>query len=126
MYDEPDWSSLSVAELLEKAQEFAKQAYQKSLSSYAFISRALDRMPVGTKGGEELAELMGKAQQVYQTIVEVQQTITHITDTLSQIRRTTLPCLLLSSGAKNTAYRFIRDTIVTCNFSEWFALVDAF
>jgi proline racemase len=84
VYNEPDWSSLSVAELLEKAQEFAKQAYQKSLSSYAFIERALDRMPVGTKGGEELAELMGKAQHVYQTIVEVQKSITRITDTLSQ------------------------------------------
>jgi flagellar biosynthesis chaperone FliJ len=84
MYDEPDWSSLSVLELLEKAQEFAKQAYGKSLSSYAFIERALDRMPVGTKGGEELAELMGKAQSVYQTIIEVQQQITQITETLSQ------------------------------------------
>ena len=73
MYDEPDWSSLSVVELLEKAQQFAKQAYGKSLSSYAFIERALDRMPVGTKGGEELAELMGKAQSVYQTIIEVEQ-----------------------------------------------------
>jgi hypothetical protein len=41
-------------------------------------------MPIGTKGGEELAELMEKAQQVYQTIVEVQQRITHITDALSQ------------------------------------------
>ena len=84
MYDEPDWSSLSVVELLEKAQEFAKQAYGKSPSSYAFIERALDRMPVGTKGGEELAELMGKAQSVYQTIIEVQQRITQITETLSQ------------------------------------------
>ena len=84
MYNEPDWSSLSVAELLEKAQEFAKQAYGKSLSSYAFIERALDRMPIGTKGGEELAELMGKVQSVYQTITEIQQRIQQITDTLSQ------------------------------------------
>ncbi len=84
MYQEPDWSSLSVVELLEKAQEFAKQAYQKSLSSYAFIDRALDRMPKGTKGGEELAQLLGKAQHVYQTIVEVQKGITRITETLSQ------------------------------------------
>jgi proline racemase len=84
MYHEPDWSSLSVAELLEKAQEFAKKAYGNAVSSYAFIERALDRMPRGTKGGEELAELMGKAQQVYQTIIVVQQGITDITDTLSQ------------------------------------------
>ncbi len=84
MYDEPDWSSLSLVELLEKAQEFAKQAYGKSLGSYAFIERALDRMPQGTKGGAELAELMGKAQSVYQTIVEIQQSMKQITETLSQ------------------------------------------
>jgi len=84
VYTEPDWSSLSLVELLEKAQEFAKQAYGKSLSSYAFIERALDRMPQGTKGRAELAELMGKAQQVYKTIAEIQQSITHITETLSQ------------------------------------------
>lgn len=84
MYNEPDWSSLSLVELFEKAQEFAKQAYGKSLSSYSFIERALDRMPVGSKGGEELAELMEKAQSIYQTIVEVQQDIKKITDRLSQ------------------------------------------
>jgi hypothetical protein len=69
MYNEPDWSSLSVAELLEKAQEFAKKAYGNALSSYSFIDRALERMPRGTKGGAELAELMAKAQQVYQTCI---------------------------------------------------------
>ena len=84
MYNEPDWSSLSVAELLEKAQEFAKKAYGNALSSYSFIDRALDRMPRETKGGAELAELMAKAQQVYQTIVEIQQSITQITDVLYQ------------------------------------------
>ena len=84
MYNEPDWSSLSLLELLEKSQEFAKKAYGNSLSSYAFIERALARMPQGTKGSAELAELSGKAQQVYKTIVEIQQSIDHITDILSQ------------------------------------------
>jgi hypothetical protein len=84
MYDEPDWSSLSLVELLEKAQEFAKKAYGSSLSSYAFIERALNKMPQGTKGGVEIAELLGKAQQVYKTIAEIQQSIDQITDTLSQ------------------------------------------
>ncbi len=84
MYDEPDWSSLSLVELLEKAQEFAKKAYGSSLSSYAFIERALNKMPQGTKGGAEIAELLGKAQQVYKTIAEIQQSIDQITDTLSQ------------------------------------------
>jgi hypothetical protein len=36
------------------------------------------------KGGEELAELMGKAQSANQTIVEIQQRIREITETLSQ------------------------------------------
>jgi len=81
MYDEPDWSSFSVVELLEKAQEIAKQACGKSLSSYAFIDRALDKMLNGTKDGEELTELMGKAQRVYQIIIE-QQGITQITETV--------------------------------------------
>jgi hypothetical protein len=84
MYDEPDWSSLSLVELLEKAQEFAKKAYGSSLSSSAFIERALDRMPKGIKGGKELAELMGKAQSVYKTIAEIQQRLTQITQALSQ------------------------------------------
>jgi hypothetical protein len=83
-YIETDWSSQSVAELLEKAQEFAKKAYGNALSSYSFIDRLLDRMPRGTKGGADLAELMAKAQQVYQTIVEIQQRIIYNTDTLSQ------------------------------------------
>jgi hypothetical protein len=53
----------------------------------AFIERALDRLPKGAKGAkgcEELAELMGKAQSVYQTITEIQQCITQITEILSQ------------------------------------------
>ena len=84
MYDEPDWSSLSLVELLEKAQEFAKKAYGSSLSSYSFIERALNRMPQGTKGGAEIAELVRKAQQVYKMIAEIQQSLMRITDTLSQ------------------------------------------
>lgn len=84
MYNEPDWSSLSLLELLEKAQEFATKAYSSSMSTYAFIERALDKLPQGTKGGEEIAELLEKAQQVHKTLAEIQQSISHITDTLSQ------------------------------------------
>ena len=40
MYDEPDWSSLSLVELLEKAQEFAKKAYGSSLSRSHRICQA--------------------------------------------------------------------------------------
>jgi hypothetical protein len=84
MHDEPGWSSLSLIELFDQAQESAKKAYGNALSSYAFIERALDRLPKGAKGCEELAELMGKAQSVYQTITEIQQCITQITEILSQ------------------------------------------
>jgi hypothetical protein len=41
-------------------------------------------MPKGTKGGEELAEFMGKAQSVSQRIPEVAQRRKQITETLSQ------------------------------------------
>jgi hypothetical protein len=37
VYDEPDWSSLSLLELLEKAQEFAKKAYSSSMSCGGYL-----------------------------------------------------------------------------------------
>ena len=42
MYSEPDWSSLTLPELLEKALEFGNKAYSGSLSAYAFLERACD------------------------------------------------------------------------------------
>ena len=83
MYQEPDWSSLSLIELLEKAQEFATKAYPNSLSTLGFLERALDKLPQGTKGGAEIAELMSKARQVQRTLVEIQQSISSITEVLS-------------------------------------------
>jgi len=38
LYHEPDWSSLSLLELLEKAQDFATKAYPSSLSTLAFLA----------------------------------------------------------------------------------------
>ncbi len=84
MYYEPDWSSLSLLELLKKAQEFATKAYPSSLSTLAFLERALDKLPQGTKGGAEIAELLSKAQQVQRTLVEIQQSISSITQSLSK------------------------------------------
>jgi hypothetical protein len=81
---EPDWSSPSLLELLEKTQEFAAKAYPSSLSTLAFLERALDKLPQGTKGGAEIAELMSKALQVQRTLVEIQQSIRSITQSLSQ------------------------------------------
>lgn len=96
----------------------------QSHRAHSFIERALDRIPVGTKGGEELAELMGKAQHVYQTIVEVQQDIKRVTIRSPQ-RAINLPCLLFSSSANDTAYCFMRNAIVTGDFSERFARINA-
>jgi hypothetical protein len=84
VYHEPDWSSLTLAELLEKAHEFGNKAYTDSLSTFAFLERALERLPQGTKGGAQIAELLGKAQQVNKTLAEIQQSIAQITDLLSQ------------------------------------------
>jgi len=84
LYYEPDWSSLSLLELLKKAQEFATKAYPSSLSTLAFLERALDKLPQGTKGGAEIAELLSKAQQVQRTLVEIQQSISSITQSLSK------------------------------------------
>jgi proline racemase len=83
MYGEPDWSSLSLLELLEKAQEFAKKAYSGSMSTFAFLERSLDKLPQGTKGGAEMAELLGKAQLANQTLADVQQDIAEIIALLS-------------------------------------------
>jgi hypothetical protein len=81
---------LSLVELLEKAQGVTNKAYGHSLRSFACIEGALDRMPKGTKGGEELAQLLGKAQSVQKTIAEIQQCITQTTETLSQEVRVSL------------------------------------
>jgi proline racemase len=84
VYDEPDWSSLSLLELLEKAQEFAKKAYSSSTSTFAFLDRSLDKLPQGTKGGAEMAELLGKAQLASKTLADVQQNRAQIISLLSQ------------------------------------------
>ena len=84
MYQEPHWSSLSLLELLQKAQGFATKAYSSSLSTFAFLERALDKLPQGTKGGAEIAEIMSKALQVQRTLTEIQQSISSITQSLSQ------------------------------------------
>ncbi len=84
MYYEPVWSSLSLLELLEKAQEFAKKAYSSSMSTYAFLDRSLDKLPQDTKGGAKMAELLGKAQLANKALVDVQHHIAQIIGLLSQ------------------------------------------
>jgi hypothetical protein len=75
VYYEPDWSSLSLAELLEKAGGFAEKAYSGSLSTLAFLERAIEASPERTGLGTEIAELLDQTQQVNKTLAELQRKI---------------------------------------------------
>ncbi len=75
MYHEPDWSSLSLAELLEKAGEFAEKAYSGSISAFAFLERAVEASPERTGLGEEITELLEQTQQVNTTLAALQRKI---------------------------------------------------
>ena len=75
MYHEPDWSSLSLAELLEKAGEFAEKAYSGSISTFAFLERAVEASPERTGLGAEITELLEQTQQVNTTLAALQRKI---------------------------------------------------
>ncbi len=68
MYHEPDWSSLSLAELLEKAGECAEKAYSGSISTFAFLERAVEASPERTGLGAEITELLEQTQHVNTTL----------------------------------------------------------
>ncbi len=78
VYNEPDWSSLTLTELLEKAQEFGKKAYSSSLSTHAFLMRAMEASPKYSTITMEIAELAQRTQQVYQILAEVNRGITRL------------------------------------------------
>jgi hypothetical protein len=61
MYNEPDWSSLTLPELLEKAHTFSEKAYSSNMSTYAFLDRVLDRLLPGSELGAEIAEFVKKS-----------------------------------------------------------------
>jgi hypothetical protein len=75
MYNEPDWSSLTLPELLEKAHDFSKQAYSKTMSASAFLDRALDRLTPGSELGAEVVALADKAREAYEMIQALQSDI---------------------------------------------------
>ena len=50
----------------------------------AFLDRSLDKLPQDTKGGAEMAELLGKAQLANKTLADVQHHIAQIISLLSQ------------------------------------------
>jgi hypothetical protein len=78
MYNEPDWSTLTLSELLEKAHEFSKTAYSNTMSSYAFLDRALDRLTPGTELGAEVVALADKARAVYNMLAALQSDMSKI------------------------------------------------
>ena len=78
MYNEPDWSSLTLPELLEKALDFGNKAYSGSLSTYAFLERALERSPKHTDMTDEILHMTDRAKQAYQLLAELNRDITSL------------------------------------------------
>ena len=78
MYNEPDWSSLTLPELLEKALEFGNKAYSGSLSAYAFLERAMEASPKHTDLSEEIVALVDRTKQAYQLLADVNRDISHL------------------------------------------------
>ena len=78
MYNEPDWSSLSLPELLAKALEFGNKAYSASLSTFAFLDRALEKSPKHTDMSDEILTMMDRAKQAYQLLAEVKGDIANL------------------------------------------------
>ncbi len=79
MYNEPDWSSLTLPELLEKAREFGNKAYSGSLSTYTFLERALEKSPKHTDMSDEILHMTDRAKQAYQLLAEVNRDIDSLT-----------------------------------------------
>jgi len=79
VYDEPDWSALTLLELPEKAREFGNKAYSGSLSTYAFLERALEKSPKHTDMTDEILHMTDRAKQAYQLLAELNHDITSLT-----------------------------------------------
>ena len=86
MYNEPDWSSFTLSELLEKAREFSEETYSGSLSTVAFLERAIDSSPERTGLGEEISELLRRAQQANRMLAELQREIRDLSQEFSSNR----------------------------------------
>lgn len=60
MYNAPSWSSSTLSELLEKANDFTKQAYSSSFSALAFFERASGTSSEHADAKVEISELLKK------------------------------------------------------------------
>jgi hypothetical protein len=78
VYNEPDRSSLTLPELLDKALEFGKKAYSGSLSTYAFLERALEKSPKQTDLSDEILNVTDRAKQAYQVLADLNRDITSL------------------------------------------------
>ena len=68
MYTEPNWSSFTLPELLEKARAFGNKVYSGSLSPSAFLERARENSP---KHPDLSDEILNLAERVKAEIGEV-------------------------------------------------------
>ena len=78
MYNEPDWPSFTLPELLAKALEFGNKAYSASLSTFAFLDRALEKSPKHTDMSDEILNVADRAKQAYQLLAEVNRDIANL------------------------------------------------
>ena len=53
----PDWSSLTLPDLLDKALEFGNKAYSGTMSTFAFLERAMEASPKHTDSTDEIVGL---------------------------------------------------------------------
>jgi hypothetical protein len=82
VYNEPDWSSLTLPELLEKALEFGNKASSGSLSTYAFLERALEKSPKHTDLADEIVTLADRTKQAYQLLAGVNRDLSSLAQEL--------------------------------------------
>ena len=78
MYNQPDWSSLTLPELLDKALEFGNKAYSGTMSTFAFLERAMEASPKHTDLTDEIVGLADRAQQVNKLLADLNRDITHL------------------------------------------------
>jgi hypothetical protein len=78
VYNQPDWSSLTLPELLDKALEFGNKAYSRTMSTFAFLERATETSPKHTDLTDEIVGLADRAQQVNKLLANLNRDITHL------------------------------------------------
>jgi len=61
---------------------FSKNAYSNTMSAYAFLNRALDRLSPGSELGAEVVALADKARTVYNTLAALQSDISKIKESV--------------------------------------------